>query len=106
MELWPHQRQGLEGIQDAMDREVRRILLTAPTGGGKTEIMFEMVKWGFPVVFYLHRKMLLEQFAEKLDQAGYSFGIRASGHKPRLLEDIQLSSVQTDYQRCLVQQNR
>ena len=103
MELWLPQKRGLEGIQDAMDREVRRILLTSPTGGGKTEIMFEMVKWGFPVVFYLHRKMLLEQFAAKLTEAGYSYGVRASEHKPRLLEDIQLSSVPTDYQRCFVQ---
>ena len=103
MQLWPHQQRGLEGIQDAMDREVQRILVTAPTGGGKSQMMFEMVKWGFPVVFYLHRKMLLEQFASKLDEAGYSYGIRASDHKPRLLEDIQLSSVHTDYQRCFEQ---
>lgn len=103
MSLWPNQVAGLAGIQNAMDREVQKILVTSPTGGGKSRMMFEIVKWGHSCVFYLHRKMLLEQFSTNLTDAGFQHGIRAADHAPRLIEKIQLSSIQTDFERCCKQ---
>ena len=77
----------------------RRILLQSPTGGGKTVIMFALVKWGFPCVFYLHRQGLFDEFAERLTEAGVAFGLRAAGHSPRLIEEVQLAMIQTDHAR-------
>jgi superfamily II DNA or RNA helicase len=97
--LWPHQRRGIEDLKDAMNRDKKRIVFTSPTGGGKTRVMIELILWGFSTVVYSNRKMLTEQLARVLEAAGIQFGIRASGYKPRLLEKVQLSSIQTENER-------
>lgn len=99
MNLWPHQQRGLAQIEDAMNRGIKRICLTSPTGGGKTRMMFELLKMGFSSVIYTNRNMLREQLAENLAKAGFDFGIRAAGEKPALLRKIQLSSMQTENER-------
>ena len=101
MRLWKHQQYCVDRLSELINDGERNILVTSPTGGGKTEIMFAIVAWGFPCVFYLHRRALLDQFAERLTAAGFSFGVRAGDNDPRLLEDIQLSMIQTDYSRCI-----
>lgn len=102
--LWPPQQRGLDGIRDAMARDMRRILLTGPTGSGKTRVMFELIRWGLQTVLYTNRKMLLEQIAARLDGAGLSYGVRASGYRPKLLEKLQLSSIQTENERVYNQE--
>lgn len=103
MNLWPHQRRALAQIDDAMNRGVKRICVTSPTGGGKTRIMFELLKMGFSSVVYTHRNFLREQIAENLTEAGFEFGVRAAGETPALLRKIQLSSMQTENERVYTQ---
>lgn len=106
MNLWPHQQRGLDQVKDAMNREIRRILFTSPTGGGKSRVMVELLRMGFRSVVYSHRKLLREQLEGVLTDAGLRFGIRAAGVDPALLRDIQLSSLQTENSWVLNQQKR
>lgn len=99
MELWPHQKRALAEIADARRRGVQRLLITAPTGAGKTEIMFNVARSGERVVFYLHRRILIDQFIERLKAAGLPFGVRAAGSDHDFSQPIQIASLQTDYER-------
>lgn len=101
--LWPHQQRGLDELFDAIGAGEQSICLTSPTGGGKSRMMVEAIhiakerRW--PVVLYTNRKMLLDQLSKTLKKAGITHGIRANGHEPALLENIQLSSIQTEKSR-------
>lgn len=102
MNLWPHQERGLAELDAAIASGKRAICLTSPTGGGKTRMLFtHMTDSGVPSAVYTDRRMLLSQLAEGMDQAGMRYGIRASGHDTRLLEDTQLCMVQTEASRVL-----
>lgn len=102
MSLWPHQVQARADIETAIKQGVRNLCVTCPTGGGKSRIMFEdMNSDGTPKALYTDRRMLLDQLSRGLDSNSALFGVRASGVKPRLLEDIQLCMVQTEASRVL-----
>lgn len=102
--LWPHQQYGLQRVLEAIEQGYRRILVTSPTGGGKTRMMTELLaEWdrgGLRCSLYTNRKMLLEQTHTVLNEAGIDHGVRASGwsdegkHWP-----IQLSSIHTEHSR-------
>jgi superfamily II DNA or RNA helicase len=99
-ELWPHQVQGIQETLDLMLAGERRIVLTSPTGGGKTRMMLELIeataKLGMGALLLTHRKLLFEQLAGILEKEGVAYGPRASGYEPRLLETVQLAMVQSE----------
>jgi superfamily II DNA or RNA helicase len=101
--LWPNQTKAIREVQTAHAAGVRRAVVTSPTGGGKSEIMRQLLYWaqdqGWPAVLYSNRKLLLEQTAKGLERTGIDYGIRASGYQPALLRDVQLSSIQTEQAR-------
>ncbi len=98
--LKPHQVRGIEETERLIQEGVHRIVYACPTGGGKTRVMLEMIRrFNLPTLLLTNRTMLLEQTADVLAKAGIRFGIRAAGNKPALLEDIQLSSIQTEWKR-------
>lgn len=101
--LWPHQARGLAEVDQLIEEGWHRIVVTSPTGGGKTRMMLELIKKGLPTLLLTNRTMLLEQTANSLTNAGIRFGVRAAGYKPALLEDIQLSSIQTEWERVYKQ---
>ena len=90
---WPHQSRAVQETWEAVQRGVKRICLTSPTGGGKTEIAQRIIDWGLPTVFYVNRNLLLEQTAQRLSD--YDFGIQAAGHLPVHGDRLQLASIQT-----------
>lgn len=98
MQLWPHQQRALDELA-AKPRT--SVCVCSPTGAGKTVIMIELLKHGHRAVLYTNRRMLLEQTAMRLQQAGLSFGIRAAGYEPDPTQPIQLASIQTDNSRVL-----
>jgi superfamily II DNA or RNA helicase len=99
-ELWPSQRLALEQLYPNLDPGSAHCV-TSPCGGGKTEIQFELLKLGLPSVLYTHRKMLLDQTAERLRYTGLPFGIRAAGYPDDRDQPIQLASIQTDDSRSM-----
>lgn len=103
MTPWPHQTRAVHAVIDATIQGVRRILVTSPTGGGKTFIMQILAKeWlgrGGRVVLYSNRKMMVEQLSASLTDAGLYHGIRAAGHEDEREHAFQVSSIQTENSR-------
>jgi DNA repair protein RadD len=102
---WPHQQFGTHAVVDAIGRGVRRLILTCPTGGGKSRIMTNLILWasarGLKSSLYTNRKMLIDQTSGVLDKAGIAHGVRAAGHWSNLDEPVQISSVQTELSRVV-----
>ncbi len=107
---WPNQTRAFEGTVAAMQRGVKRLCVTSPTGSGKTRCMIDMIEWsvenGRAVALYTQRKMLYDQTCRILDKAGIRFGKRASGHKENLFQDVQICMTQTELARVYKQESR
>jgi DNA repair protein RadD len=102
MTLWPHQQRGLDQIAHARASGEKNILVTCPTGGGKTRMMAELLTHETgEQVLYTDRRMLFSQTCEVLDQAGIDYGQRASGYEPALLRRTQIAMMQTEGSRSL-----
>jgi DNA repair protein RadD len=99
---WPHQALGREQAHMLL-KYVPRVLVVAPTGGGKTMMMrWDIEDWtakGKKVVLYTHRKMLLNQTSGVMSGFGVDHGIRAAGHAPSFLRNVQISSIWTEHAR-------
>jgi len=108
--FWPHQARGGRELLDSMAAGLRRLVLTSPTGMGKTALMTELIKWatasGFPSILYTNRRMLFDQTARSLEQDGIEFGLRAAGHKPALLRDVQLAMTASEYSAVVRKERR
>ncbi len=98
---WTIQVNGVEGVMAAIAEGYRRIVLTSPTGTGKTWMMKELIRRflsvGKKALLYTSRKVLLEQLQR--DLAEISFGIRAAGYYPERHHDFQVASLPTDRAR-------
>src|SRR5882672_761833 len=84
----------------ALGRGVRRILLVAPCGAGKTVMMAEMVRSavakGRRVHLWAHRRELIDQAATTfIEAADIHTGIIAAGYPSSPLAPVQICSVQT-----------
>ena len=105
MDRWPHQIAGLQAVKDCIRRGERRILLTSPTGMGKSLIARDLIDWytdnGKRVSVYSNRKLLIEQLSRGLDAACVGHGVRAAGVVGDEAEAVQVSSIQTEYSRCV-----
>lgn len=104
VDRWPHQIRGVNEVLAAIARGERRIVLTSPTGGGKTTMMTDLIEaWtaaGLKTALYTNRRLLLTQTRDVLDAAGIDFGIRAAGFKDSGVPwPVQLCSLQTEESR-------
>lgn len=102
--LWPHQASALQAIKMHIIDGRRRILLTSPTGGGKSRIIYELMEYFLRVprwksIIYTNRRMLVEQIVKGLGNAGLSCGVRAAGHHEQPDSPIQVGSIQTEDSR-------
>lgn len=106
--LWPHQIQAVEDVQAAISAGHRRILLTSPTGGGKTRMACELIEaWtdaGLKVALYTNRRLLVEQTSRVMSHAGIDHGVRAAGYTDDTPWPVQICSVQTEGSRVLKSQ--
>lgn len=104
---WPLQVKGCNDVVDAIERGVKRMCLTSPTGTGKATMILTLIEWalsqGKRVALYSHRKMLLEQLSRSLKSHGVTFAVVASGSED--LADayahVQLCMIQTVTSRAL-----
>jgi superfamily II DNA or RNA helicase len=103
--LWPHQERAIDETLTAIKRGERRVLVTSPTGGGKTRVMVELARRyleaGKKVVLYSNRKLLVEQTSEVLLEAGVYHGVRAAGWEDERDHPFQVSSIHTEASRVL-----
>lgn len=102
MKLRPYQEKAIEQIYELIRQGIRRILVVAPTGAGKTVLMAHLVKalWQKHIMSMtlVDREILLDQTHEKLVAYGvpeYFIGHIKAGRKPDLLNPVQIASVQT-----------
>lgn len=98
--LRPYQARALERLRGEISLGRRRILLVAPTGAGKTTIAGKIISGasnkGNRCIFLAHRKELIEQCSDRLDEMGVSHGIIKSGNKRKNPEAmVQVASIQT-----------
>ena len=100
VELRDYQAAAFEQAREAVRQGAKRILICAPTGGGKTVIassLMEMVKKkGNRAAFVVDRLSLIQQTSDTFDRYGLDHGVIQGGHfrfKPSM--PLQLCSVQT-----------
>ena len=98
-ELWAPQQRGLNMLYDRLDRGRADVIVTLPTGGGKTRMMQHVLSTPRRQLLLTGRKMLFEQTMRVMEKAGIEFGVRASGYRPDNMKPIQLAMIQTEYAR-------
>lgn len=105
--LLPHQLRILSELTSRLpESRGKKLLIVAPTGGGKTRVMTELVEWaeerGWKSVIYTNRRILTYQNSEALD---IEHGVRASEFAeandtdPNLFFDSVVSSIPTEQSR-------
>lgn len=104
--LRPFQSVARGELRDLIRQGIRRSLLVAPTGAGKTTIAAALimgaVERGNRTLFIAHRKELVDQASKRLDDSGVPHGVIMANHwrdRPHL--PVQVGSVQTVVRRDL-----
>ena len=104
-QLRQYQRDVINEFHRRIDEGHRRILLIAPTGAGKTiigaEIIGDTARGMSPVLVLAHRREIIGQTSRKLYAAGIAHGIIQAGFPTRLLELVQVASIQTLWVRAM-----
>ena len=105
LDLWDHQRRGVDETVALLDAGENRICVTGPTGSGKSRIITELIQWAKgrakKVVVYCNRILLTEQLIRFMKEANIQFGVRAAEFSEYFnsTEPIQISSLQTEWSR-------
>jgi superfamily II DNA or RNA helicase len=98
MQLRDYQNLAISNIRKSYEASNKNVLLTLPTGAGKTVIFSEITRLaglkGANVLILVHRKELIDQAGDKLTKADVKYGIIAAGHKESK-SSVQIASVQT-----------
>lgn len=102
---WPHQTFAYNEFRRLALDGVRRLLVTSPTGGGKTRMIedcaAEVIRSGSGVVLFCNRKLLVDQVVRGLIDRGIEHGVRAAGHDTNPWAWFQVSSIQTEHSRVV-----
>jgi DNA repair protein RadD len=101
VKLRPYQVASIEAIRAAIRSGKRRVMLTVPTGGGKTltaaSVIISALAKGKRCLFVAHRKELIDQTVAAFSRLGVtSVGvIRAQDRRRDSSQPIQVASIQT-----------
>ncbi|MGH6672348.1 MAG: DEAD/DEAH box helicase [Xanthobacteraceae bacterium] len=108
-ELRPYQAEVIGKLNGAIASGKKHIIVTAPTGAGKTviagAIIEESVAGAHRVLVLAHTREIIKQTAQKLFDNGIEHGIIQAGYATRPDEAVQVASVQTLWARA-VRSNR
>jgi DNA repair protein RadD len=93
--LRPYQQVAVDTVRARFAWGVKRLVLVAPTGAGKTTIAAHLVA-GHPgtAIVLAHRQELVYQMADRFEEHGIDCGIIMAGN-PRKDRAIQVASIQT-----------
>jgi DNA repair protein RadD len=98
VQLRPYQTLALDQLRAKVRAGARRVLLVAPTGAGKTEIMREMIRGavakGNRSLVIAHRRDLVTQTRDRFAKGDIDAGIIMAGH-PQTEALTQVGSIQT-----------
>jgi superfamily II DNA or RNA helicase len=100
-ELWPHQAEALLALRQSVAQGVRRIVLSAPTGSGKTLLSAAVVEGalekGNRVAFVVSSISLVDQTVEALYAEGIrGIGVIQANHEMTdWSQPVQVASIQT-----------
>jgi len=100
LELRPYQANTLDALRKGFASGLRRQILYAPTGAGKTEMAIALLeatkKKGNKGAMIVDRIILCDQTSLRLDKYDIDHGVLQSGHwRDRPYENIQVCSAQT-----------
>ena len=100
MELRPYQQTLRDDALNLFDGSVRRLLIQAATGSGKTVVFTSIadhyLAQGLPILVLSHRREILQQAKSKLEAVtGQKVGIIQGSVKPNYDLPIQVGSIQT-----------
>lgn len=70
------------------------------------EVTIDAVSRGLNVAIYTNRVLLTEQQIQRLNEAGITHGVRAAGHKAKILRPVQVCSMMTEHSRAIKGQKR
>lgn len=99
-EVREYQATAIERVREVIRAGYRRVLLVIATGGGKTftsgKIIANTVLNGQCAIFLAHRKELIEQCSETLEDLGIDHGVIKRDHPRRdRSKKVQVASIQT-----------
>jgi DNA repair protein RadD len=91
-----YQSDGLARVLEAYRAGARSVLMTLPTGGGKTSCFAHLTaQITAPVLILVHRRELATQAANRLGEFGVTFGYEVAGMPRRPSARVQIASVQS-----------
>jgi len=98
-ELRPYQSEIISETRSIMQAGNRNILITAPTGSGKTVLTATMIRnsflKGLRSMFIVHRRELVKQSVRTLKLTGIDCGVISAGFKPDYSNPVQVASIQS-----------
>lgn len=103
--LRPYQTEAVQNLRHALARKVLRLMVSSPTGSGKTELGMAVIKAARAkhkrVAFLCNRVHLVDQTSRRFSKAGISHGIIQGENTTRVYEPVLVASVQTVAKRGL-----
>lgn len=94
-----YQEELLADIEAQIRAGKRRILVVLPTGGGKTVVFAQYLRWQverrLKAMVLAHRRELIKQTSKKLRDVAVAHSIIMAGHPYNELAAVQVASVQT-----------
>lgn len=101
--LRPYQQQVIQELYIHIRSGIKRILIVAPTGSGKTlissQVAFHAASRGKRIIFIVHREILIKQTYRKFQAFGIKPGFIKAGWQEDHQASVQIASVQTLLQR-------
>ncbi len=98
--LRDYQTQAVEELREHIRAGRKKLLLSAPTGSGKTEVacfmLQQSLRKGAKALFIVDRVVLVDQTSARLDRYGIAHGVLQAGHwRWRPYESLHVCSAQT-----------
>lgn len=97
--LRDYQQKAVSDTYKLIRQSTKRILLFAPTGGGKTiistKIVYDAVSRKRRVLFVVHRDILVRQTYSKFSTVGLECGFFKAGWEENINAPVQIASIQT-----------